>query len=274
MDFGLEGKTALIAGASSGIGFAVASELAAEGAHVAICGRDEQKLDEAARRIEDLGDGRVAATALDLTDPDQVEAWVADTVETFGDLDIAVINGGGPPFGSAVDFSLAEYRQAFEKVTFPVIGLALAVVPHVQKSGQGRLLFVTSETVATPVSKLCLSGATRAGLQRFAQSLAVELAPFGVTVNVLAPGLTRTPALEGAAGRIAGGDVEQGLALMGEDNLFGRPARPDEFAAVAAFLASARASFVTGTTQMVTGGADLAAHQPAYLRDAGKNTYG
>ena len=155
-------------------------------------------------------------------------------------------------------------RDAADKVFFSAVGLALAAVPHLKAAGWGRLLFITSEAVRIPIARLALSAITRVGIVRFAQELATDLGSHGITVNVLAPGGIRTPLSEQvAAGIAAGGDIDDALRAMGKHNAIGRLGFPEEFAAMAAFLASERASFVTGTVQLVDGGASVKG-QPSY----------
>ncbi|HEY5990382.1 MAG TPA: SDR family oxidoreductase, partial [Streptosporangiaceae bacterium] len=163
---------------------------------------------------------------------------------------------------------------AIDRVLLPPIGIARAALPHLKAARWGRLLFVASETACVPVPPLALSGVTRAGIVRFAQALASELGRDGITVNVLAPGGARTPPMERAAAKLAnGGDVEAQLRAMGHHNALGRLARPDEIAAVATFLASERASFVTGTVQLIDGGASVMGPELPHLTGARKDTY-
>jgi 3-oxoacyl-[acyl-carrier protein] reductase len=268
---GLEDKVALIAGGSSGLGLAIAKQLVAEGAHVAIGARDKEKLASAERSLAPSARGQVYAASVDITDSDAARRWVDDVAARFGALHIVVVNGTSPRSGAAADFDLDEYREAFDKVFFPAVGLARAAVPHLKAAGWGRLLFNTSETVRIPIAGLALSGITRVAIVRLAQELAADLGRFGITVNVLAPGGTRTPLMEQVAARVSnGGDIEETLRAMGEHNVVGRLASPEEVAAVAAFLASERASFVTGTVQLVDAGANVIGHQSYNLTGAGK----
>ncbi len=278
MDLGLDDKVALVAGGSSGLGLAVATELAMEGAHVAIGARDPERLATAERRLKEVARGRTHSTGVDLTDPAATTRWVDEVADEFGALHIVLVNGGGPPIGQASTFEPADYRAALDTVLLPAIGLALAALPHLRAAGWGRLLFVTSEAAVVPHPKLALSGVARAGIVRFAQSLAAEVGRDGITVNVLAPGPTRTELLVRGAARMAGHgaaapDVEEQLLAMGEHTAVGRIGTVEEFAAVAAFLAGERASFVTGGVHLLDGGAGVSGREASYLAGGRRDTF-
>ncbi|WP_405096656.1 MULTISPECIES: SDR family NAD(P)-dependent oxidoreductase [unclassified Micromonospora] len=274
MDLGLKGRVVLVAGGSSGIGLACAKEFAAEGAHVAICGRDPDRLAAAERELTGVAAGRVSATSVDVTDTDAARRWVDGVAADLGGAHVLLVSGGSPPIGTAALFDVDDYRAAVDKVLFPAVGLALAALPHLRAAGWGRLLFVASETASVPISPLVLSGVTRAALVRFAQGLAVEVAGDGITVNVLAPGSVRTPPMERAAARLAGdGDVEERLATMGHHSALGRLGRPEEIAAMAAFLASERASFVTAGVHLLDGGASVTGPELPHMTGVRKDTY-
>lgn len=274
MDLGLENKVALVAGGSSGLGLAVATELAREGAHVALGARDPGRLAAAGCRVQKVARGRVHTSAVDVTNPASVIRWVDEVATEFGALHIVLANSPSPRIGTAAQFEPSEYQAAVDTVLLSAIRLALSALPHLSAAGWGRLLFVASETASVPIARLALSGVTRAAIVRFAQSLAADVGRSGITVNVLAPGVSRTPMVERAAEKLAlDGDIEGELSAMGEHNALGRIARPDEFAAVATFLASERASFVTGQVHLIDGGASVIGPQPSYLTAAGKDTY-
>lgn len=265
MDLGLRDRVALVAGGSGGLGRAIAAELVREGAHVAICGRDPERLARAERELAAIGPGTVRATRLDVRDGDGIRRWVDGVAAEAGRLDIAVTNSGGPPIGHPTEFDVAAYRDAADAVLYPAIGLALAALPHLRARGWGRLLFIASETVVRPVADLTLSGVTRSGILRFAQGLVAELGASGITVNVLAPAYLRTGPVERAAADLAarrGSDLETEVRAMASHIPLGRVGAPEELAAVAAFLASDRAGFVTGTVQLVDGGACAAGRLP------------
>jgi len=279
MDLGLDNKVALVAGGSSGFGLATARELAAEGAHVAIGARDPDRLAAAEREVKAVARGQVRTTGVDITDEGVARQWVDHVAAEFGALHIVVVSGGGPPAGLASTFEPADYRAAVDTVLMPAVTLALAALPHLRAAGWGRLLFVTSETVHTPQPMLSLSGMARTAIARFAQSLAADVGREGITVNVLAPGATRTAMVERAAARLAGGDgdgdgdVDAALELIGAHSAMGRLGTEDEFAAVAAFLASERASFVTGGVHLVDGGASVSGLEHRYLMGGRRDTF-
>ncbi|MGH3381142.1 MAG: SDR family oxidoreductase [Actinoallomurus sp.] len=243
MDLGLTAKVALVAGGSAGIGLAIVRELVAEGARVAICGRDPARL--AAARAE-LGEA-VTTTVLDIRDTDAARAWVDRSAAEYGAVNLLVTNAGGPPAGASGAFSLEDYRAAVELSMIAHIGLVQAALPHLKAAGWGRVVMITSETVRQPIPEYALSNIVRPGIVGYAKTLVRELGAGDITVNVLAPGYTATAALPGPVEEVA---AASGIPL-------GRVARPEEVAAAAVFLLSERAGFITGTVQVVDGGRAL-----------------
>ncbi|HEX6501498.1 MAG TPA: SDR family oxidoreductase [Micromonosporaceae bacterium] len=251
MDLGIAGRVALVAGASSGLGRAVATALAAEGCALSICARDAGRLAETADTLLRAGAAKVRYQTVDVTDEDAVAGWVRDTASQWGGVHIVVSNGGGPPPGRVDDFDLDAYRVAAETTLLPHIGLTLAALPHLRASGWGRVLLVASETARQPIPRYGLSSTVRPALLGFARSMAHSLGPGDITINVLAPGYHDTGGLR----RQFGDDADARLAEIAAGIPVGRVGQPADFGAVAAFLASRAASFITGTCLLVDGGA-------------------
>jgi 3-oxoacyl-[acyl-carrier protein] reductase len=241
VDLGLKGRTAIVCGASSGIGLATAESLAAEGANVTMFARRRELLEREADRIGAL------AVRGDVTNPRDLAAVVQRTVEAFGGIDILVWNSGGPPPGSAVEMTPEAVEEAVDLLLLPPVRLVELCLPHLVQSPAGRILFCTSIAVKEPAENLALTNAVRPGLTGWAKSLARELGPRGVTVNCLAPGRIETARL---AQLYPEGPSEADLKAIA----LGRWGTPQEFGDVACFLASDRARYVTGTTILVDGG--------------------
>lgn len=250
MDLGLRGKVALVAAGTSGLGLGTALALAGEGADVSLCGRDPDRLAGAAAKVDAAGPGRVLASVVDVTDEAAVAAWVGTTSAELGGVQVVVTNSAGPPPGPVTAFGPSDYRSALETSLLPHIGLALTALPHLRAAGWGRLLMIASETVKQPIPRYGLSNVVRVGLVGFAKSLVHELGAAGVTVNVLAPGYHRTPAVE----RQLGADPDATLAGFVSGIPLGRLGDAADFGAVAAFLAGDQAGFVTGEVLLVDGG--------------------
>jgi 3-oxoacyl-[acyl-carrier protein] reductase len=251
MDLAINGRVALVAGASSGLGRAVALALAAEGCAVSICGRDPERLAATAAALTRAGASDVRHQVVDVTDETSVAGWVADTAGQWGAVHIVVTNGGGARPGTVDDFTLDDYRAAAETVLLPHIGLALAALPHLRAAGWGRILLIASETARQPIPRYGLSSTLRPALLGFARSLVPSLGAGDITVNVLAPGYHDTPGLR----RQFPTNADEQLARIAADIPVGRVGRVEDFGAAAAFLAGSAASFITGTCLLVDGGA-------------------
>jgi 3-oxoacyl-[acyl-carrier protein] reductase len=242
MELGLRGKTAIVCGASSGLGLAAAEALAEEGANVAMFARRREQLEQDANRIGAL------AVRGDVTNAADLERVVAKTLEAFGGIDIVVWNSGGPPATTASEITDEQLESAFELLLQPAVRLVRLALPHLRKSEAGRIVLITSATVKEPTPHLALSNALRPGLTGWAKTLARELGPDNITVNCVAPGRIDTPRMTELYG--ADGPPAEELAQIP----LGRMGSPREFGDVVCFIASDKASYVTGTTVLVDGG--------------------
>ena len=242
MNLGLQGRTAIVCGASSGMGLAIAEALVAEGANVAMFARRRDILEREAERLGAL------AVRGDLTVPADLEKLVERTVRAFGGVDVLVNNGGGPPRGSALGLDASDLEAAVELLLFPVVRLTNLCLPHLERSGRGRIVNIESSSVREPIDGLALSNAVRPGVVGWAKTLAREVAAGGITVNTIAPGLIDTDRL---ASGFSGSDARERAAAELPMGRFGTPA---EIAHVVCFLASDRASYLTGAVVPVDGG--------------------
>jgi 3-oxoacyl-[acyl-carrier protein] reductase len=241
VDLGLNGRTAIVCGASSGMGLAVAESLCAEGVNVAMFARRRDLLEREAERLGALG------VRGDLTNPKHLGALVEQTVSAFGGLDIVVLNGGGPPAGHAATLTAEQVEAAVELLLVPHVRLVSLALPHLRASGSGRIVAIQSTSVKEPLDNLALSNAVRPGVVGWLRTLARELGPDGITVNTIAPGRIDTDRLRSLTpGGFSDADLEP-VALR-------RIGAPSEVADVVCFLASDRASYVTGTVLPVDGG--------------------
>lgn len=242
MELGLAGRTAIVCGASSGMGLATAEALAAEGANVALFARRRDVLEREAERIGGL------AVQGDLTIPQHLERLVQVTVGAFGGLDVLVLNGGGPGAGKATDLTAEVVEEAVALMLTSHVTLVRHALPHLRASGHGRIVAIESSSVREPIPNLALSNAVRPGVIGWLKTLARELGAEGITVNTIAPGRVDTERLRDVYGD-AGPSAED-LAQIP----VGRLGLPAEIASVVAFLASDRAAYVTGTVLPVDGG--------------------
>jgi len=257
MDLGLTGRVAIVAAASKGLGRAVAEELAREGAQVAICARTASTLEETAAHIQKTTGRQVLHQAMDVTDTTAVAAFVAGVEARFGRIDICVTNSGGPPSNLFKSTTQEVWRAAIDQLLMSTVFFARETLPRMQKNKWGRLITITSSAVKQPVDGLLLSNSIRAAVTGLARTLANEYAADGITVNNVCPGYTRTARLDGLASAISarsGSKPQEVFASWEREIPAGRLGAPQEFAAVVAFLASERASYVNGTSIAVDGG--------------------
>jgi 3-oxoacyl-[acyl-carrier protein] reductase len=257
MDLGLHGKVAFVAAGSKGLGRAVAEELAAEGASVAINARGAEALDATCEAIRSSSRAEILAAPGDVSSADQVEAMIEATVRRFGHIDILVTNAGGPPSGVFESLSPEMWKSAVDLTLLSVVNLTRAVLPGMKARRWGRIINVNSIAAKQPVHGLMLSNSIRSAVTGFARTLADEVATFGITVNNILPGYTRTERVvqlsEAAASR-EGISTEEALARWTSEIPMGRLGEPREFGALAAFLASERASYITAGSIAVDGG--------------------
>jgi len=257
VDLGLKGRTALVCGASAGLGRAIAEALTAEGARVAINSRSRDRLEAAADAIEASAGTRPFVAEGDLGDGETVRRVVAAAREALGPLDILVTNAGGPPAGLFEEHPHERWQQYIAQTLESVIHLVRETLPDMKARRWGRIVNVTSITVKQPVAGLIISNALRAGVTGFAKTISNEAAPFGVTVNNVLPGYTRTERIVGladAAAERTGGTREDAYAAWIEQVPAGRMGEPEELAALTAFLCSEKAAYVTGQSIAVDGG--------------------
>ena len=261
MDLGLRDRVALVCGGSAGLGYAIGESLLAEGAIVALNGRDPARLDDAVRRLSVTAPGRVHGFPADVSVGEAAAELVARVHDLLGGPDIVLCNAGGPPSGPLEAHDSAAWQRALDTSLLSTVHLCRAAVPHMRAQRWGRLLCLTSVAAKQPTLGLILSTTARAGVLGFAKALSDEVARDGITVNVLCPGFFTTHRLRALAesrGTAAGKPAETVLAEMGQAVPIGRLGSPAEFAAAAVFLASEPARYITGTALSVDGGATRA----------------
>ena len=257
MDLGLQGKAALVMAASKGLGRAVATELAREGAHVVVSSRDQDTLAQTAAEIKVETGAQVEHRAADLTRAEDVRELVSHVTDRFGGVDVLVNNTGGPPAGTFDDFDDEGWQAAFELVLLSLIRTVRGVLPSMRERGGGRIVNIASSSIKQPIENLILSNTFRAGIAGLAKSLAAELAPDGILVNTIGPGrisTARSQSMDAARAETLGVSVEEVRGQVASQIPLGRYGTPEELARVAAFLASPANSYVTGQAILVDGG--------------------
>src|ERR1700761_1495949 len=256
MDLGLKDRSVVVAASSDGIARAAAEKFAAEGARVAMCSRDAGKLNPAAAQIRDRYHAQVFAEPVDVTDPKGVDAFVQHVAAEFGGVDVCVTNAGGPPAKMFLSTTTEEWQRALEMNFLSVIHFARSVLPWMQKKKWGRLVTITSMTVRQPVADLIYSNGARAGVLGLVKSLSNEFGKDGITVNNVGPGYTATERLKELIAKrsqdlkISAKEFE---GKLGAESPLQRIAQPEEVADAIVWLASERASFITGQTILVDG---------------------
>ncbi len=258
MDLGLSGKVVLVTAASKGLGRAIATELAREGASVVISSRDKEALSKTAAEIREETGAEVDHRAADLTSAEEIRALVSHAAGRFGGVDVLVNNTGGPPAGTFEELEDDAWQVAFEQILLSLIRCVREVLPHMREEPSwGRIVNVASSSVKQPIENLTLSNTFRAGLAGLAKSLAIELAPDGILVNTLGPGriaTARSQSMDASQAESQGVPVEKVRGSFEARIPLGRYGTPEEFARVAAFLASPANSYVTGQAILVDGG--------------------
>jgi 3-oxoacyl-[acyl-carrier protein] reductase len=257
MELGLKGRAAIVAGSSQGIGLATAEAFAAEGARIAMCARNAAKLEAAAEKIRAQYKAEVFTQALDVTDAAAVAGFVSTVADKFGGVDICVANAGGPPAKAFLAATIEDWRKAIESNFMSTVYFAREVIPHMQRKRWGRFITLTSISTKQPVPDLVLSNAVRAGVVGLMKSLSNEFGKDGILVNNVAPGYTATDRLLelAAHGAATSGRSEKEIEQGWIDQIpLGRLGKPEELADAIVWLASERASFVTGQTILVDGG--------------------
>lgn len=257
MDFGIGGRVAFVGGSSRGLGLAIAEELAAEGVDLILCARGGDVLEASAAAIREKAPSRVVAVTADTSTPEGVRKVIDAAMGEFGRIDILVTNTGGPPAGPFESHDIDAWRAAYSNLLESVVSLTRAALPGMKERGWGRIINITSIAVKQPVDNLILSNSLRAGVTGFARTLANEVAAHGVTVNCVIPGYTRTRRVEDLAMQVAKakGVPESDMMDAWNDEIpAGRIGEPRELAALVAFLASERASYITAQSIAADGG--------------------
>lgn len=248
MDLGLKDKVAFVTASSQGLGKSVALELAQEGAHLAICGRNQEELEKTRLEIDKAGTGDVIAVAGDLSIAADRDRMITTILRHYTKVDILVTNTGGPPSGKFEDFQQEDWDKAYGQLLGSTVSLIRGVLPGMKKQGWGRIITITSQAVKQPVQNLILSNSVRASVVGLMKTLASELGEYAITVNNVMPGYTETNRLK----KLIEDNPSFGLAV--NEIPLKRFGSPKEFGAAVTFLASERASYITGVSLAVDGG--------------------
>jgi len=253
MDLKLTNKVAIILAASKGLGRAIATMLSAEGAKVIIGSRDKTALNKTAEEIKKQTGNEVVAIPIDVSKSEDIEAFVKKAAAAFGRIDILLNNAGGPPFDKFENFDETAWQKAFELNLLSVAHMSRLVLPYLKESGSGRIINIVSGSVKSVLANSVLSTSMRMGIVGMAKLMADEFGPYNITVNNVGPGLIMTDRIKDTVPK--GQDPEEGLKEKAKAIPLGRIGKPEELAAVVVFLASEQASYVSGATIQVDGGA-------------------
>ncbi len=258
MDLGIKGRVAIVAASSQGLGKATAEAFAAEGCRLALCARNASALEKVADQIRSRHKAEAYFEAFDVTDAQAVQGFVAAVVQKFGSVDICVTNAGGPPAKGFLAATIEDWQKAVAANFLSTVYFAREVIPHMQKRHWGRIVTITSITTKQPVPDLVLSNAVRTAVVGLVRSLANEFGKDGILVNNVGPGYTATDRLKNLAkarSAASGKSEDEVFAGWAVDSALGRIGDPREFADTVVWLASERASYITGQTVLVDGGA-------------------
>jgi 3-oxoacyl-[acyl-carrier protein] reductase len=256
MDLKLTAKVAIVLAASKGLGKAIATTLSAEGAKVIIGSRDEAELTKTAEEINALTSNEVAAFTVDVSNADDIEAFIKKAAEAFGRVDILLNNAGGPPFDKFENMGDSAWQKAFELNLMSMVRTSRLVLPYLKATGSGRIINIISGSVKAVLAGSVLSTAMRMGVVGTAKMMADEFGPYNITVNNVAPGFILTDRIKHTLPKDV--DPEKALQEKTKNIPLGRIGQPEELAALVAFLASEQASYISGTTIQVDGGASRA----------------
>lgn len=257
MELGLKNKVAVVLAASKGLGKAAAEALAAEGAQVVIGSRNREELEKTAKEISEKTGSKVVGFPVDVTNAAQAENFIRQAIQHFGQIDILVNNAGGPPFGPVESFDEAQWQSAFELNLLSTVRLTRLVLPHLKKTGSGRIINIVSMSVKSVLENSVLSTSIRMGVIGMAKMLADEVGPDQITVNNVCPGMILTDRIRSSGIKKeldAGMTEEEALQSKAKNIPLRRIGKPEELAALITFLASEKASYITGTTIQVDGG--------------------
>jgi 3-oxoacyl-[acyl-carrier protein] reductase len=254
MDLKLKGKVAIVLAASKGLGRAIATALSAEGAVVVIGSRDETELNKTAQDIRALTGNEVLAIPVDVSNAGQVEDLIEKVAARFSRIDILINNGGGPPFDKFEKFDDEAWRKAFELTLLSFARTSRLILPHMQKAGSGRIINIISGSVKSVLANSVLSTSMRMGVVGMAKMMADEFGPYQITVNNVAPGMILTDRIKHTLPK--GADLDEALKERAKNIPLGRIGKPEELAALVAFLASEQAAYISGATIQVDGGAN------------------